>query len=292
MTEPIVGTTRRQRGNRPSGRPGSRPGGRSTCPRRARHAGARMVAILLGTVVLLAGCGGNLPNLPSLTGTASSGTGSTTGSSSASTTGATGSSTSTDTSTTSSAPTETSTTSAETSTTSTQTQESSPSEQKSAPSTGTSTGGDSTGGVSPWIWVLLAAVVVGLVLALVLIRRSRRRRREWEQRLGAAASDVEWFSRALIPQLGQEPTAAHAAGGWRMAAPRVYHIEETLAALVPSAPDDLTAARARRLRDAVHVARQRLDQVGRPGGPQTAGPELAAASAELEAALTPPRRLD
>ena len=78
------------------------------------------------------------------------------------------------------------------------------------------------------------------------------------------------------------------AGAWAVAAPRVTAAEDALTVLEPTAPDDAGQERARALRDASRVARQRMEQLVAPGLHDTWALDLDAIMADLAAALGPP----
>ena len=128
-------------------------------------------------------------------------------------------------------------------------------------------------------------MLLALAVAIPLLMRARGRKAAWTENLTAATAEVVWFARVLIPQLQQEPSAERVAGGWRVSSARVVAAEDTFTSLETTAPDVTEAARARTLRDAVRSSRARLDAMVQPVAAGAVSTELAAAVAELEAAL-------
>jgi hypothetical protein len=139
-----------------------------------------------------------------------------------------------------------------------------------------------------WLWWLLGGLAVALCVAVPLLVRSRRRR-AWNAELAAAAEEVSWFSRVLVPELRQGESSEHVRGGWTVAEDRVAAVEDRLTLLEASAPDDAGRTRARTLRDAVRSARNRIRDLGAadPVAPSREWDQVAAA---LEAALAGPVR--
>lgn len=109
-------------------------------------------------------------------------------------------------------------------------------------------------------WALAGLALLAGVLALVLVPRARRRS-AWEADLSAAHGEAAWFARELLPQLQRAMTPAEVAGGWRVAAGRVSSVEDLLAGLSSSAPDEGGRARAGALRDAVRRAHRDVDEL-------------------------------
>lgn len=136
-----------------------------------------------------------------------------------------------------------------------------------------------------WVWWLLgAAALAAAVIGALAVRRSGRKR-EWTEKFTAAKGEAGWFSRELIPQLGQAPTAQQIAGGWRMAADRVVALEDGLSTLEATARDDLSRSKARTMRDAVRTSRTRLAALDTTGDTASAQNLLFTAAADVEAAL-------
>ena len=130
--------------------------------------------------------------------------------------------------------------------------------------------------------MLAAALAVGTWL---LVRA--RRRRSWLTRLQSTRAEVEWFARELIPQLRASGSVDRLAGGWQVAVPRVAASEDQLTVLESSARTPEDAARARRLRDAVRSAREKLEALSGPGGHDEWALDLDDVAALLTAALGP-----
>jgi hypothetical protein len=149
----------------------------------------------------------------------------------------------------------------------------------------TATGGS---GVQSWVWWLIAALVLAAAVAIPLIVRSRRRA-AWRTELAQCEGEVAWFSRELLPQLQQAPTAEMAAGGWAVQARRVTEVEDRLTTLRSSAPDETGRNRAKGLRDAVRGSRVRIESLLAPGvAPELVRTGLAGVQTALETSLNPP----
>ena len=148
-------------------------------------------------------------------------------------------------------------------------------------------------GVPSWVWWLLALLVVGAAVGIPLVVRARRRG-AWRQELASAESELTWFARVLLPELRQVGSLEQLAGGWAVGKTRVAAAEDRLTALESTAPDAPGRERARSLRDAVRLARGRLQQLTGPGPHDTWALDLDAIIADLEVVLggapaTPPR---
>jgi hypothetical protein len=78
------------------------------------------------------------------------------------------------------------------------------------------------------------------------------------------------------------------AGGWAVGAPRVAAAEDRLTVLESSATDEVDRSRARDLRNASRVARQRMDRLVAPGPRDTWARDLDTVVLDLETALGPP----
>jgi hypothetical protein len=135
------------------------------------------------------------------------------------------------------------------------------------------------------VWWLIGAVVLAFAAIAALALRKRGRKREWAEKFTAANGEAAWFSRELMPKLGQAPTAQQVAGGWRMAADRVVALEDGLSTLEATAVDDLSRNQARTLRDAVRTSRTRLGALDTAGDTATAQNLLWSAAADVEQAL-------
>jgi len=137
--------------------------------------------------------------------------------------------------------------------------------------------------------LLLGAALIAVAVAVPLLLAARRRRNSWDTQLIAAAGEIVWFSRQLIPQLQQDGTRDQVAGAWQVTRDRVSKLEDTLTGLQSTAPNEQEAARARDLRDAVRDARTRIDAAAETTGPPVditmTRYELGAARATLETAL-------
>jgi hypothetical protein len=138
------------------------------------------------------------------------------------------------------------------------------------------------------VWWLLAAVLLGAAAAIPLLVRARRRK-AWRLRLADAESGVRWFAADLLPGLRQVGSRDEVAGGWAVGSPRVADAEDRLTVLESTAPDDAGRERARSLRDATRLARERMEQLVAPGPHDTWALDLDAIMADLDAALGPAR---
>lgn len=164
------------------------------------------------------------------------------------------------------------------------------SESVAPPSAGTDESGEQSAqgsaddDVPPWVWWLLAALVLASAVAIPLIVRARRRN-AWQRDLGGVEAELAWFARVLLPELRQVGSREQVAGGWAVGEPRVAAAEDRLTALEPTAPDDAGRRRALSLRDASRQARARMAQLTGPGPNNTWALDLDAIIADLEAAL-------
>ena len=143
----------------------------------------------------------------------------------------------------------------------------------------------STTSTPAWLWWLIGAVVLAVAVTGAVLLHRRGRRRAWAEQLGAAAAEVTWFARELIPQLGRSPSAQQMLGGWQISASRVIALEDRLTRLEAEAVDDTSRGQARALRDAVRGARTHLDALTTAWDMSAAMNHLRAAAAELEATL-------
>ena len=141
----------------------------------------------------------------------------------------------------------------------------------------------SEGDSSPWLPILLLALVVGSVVGLVLLARRRSARREWAASLAGARGESEELAHNLAPSLLAESRESRR-GGWAVARPRVADLEERLAALARSAPDVAGSTVASDLAGAVGDVRRSLDE-------EVRAPDEASAAA-LRAAQDAAQRLE
>ena len=162
-----------------------------------------------------------------------------------------------------------------------------------APSPLESQPADADNGLPSWVWWLLAAGVLLSALGIPLLVRARRRR-AWTDRFVAAEAEAAWFARQLVPELRKATgSAERLAGAWQVGgAERVGALEDELTALIETAPEDRSQARALTLRDAVRTGRQRVDAltISTPITVNYAAGELEAVTELVESALasTPP----
>jgi hypothetical protein len=143
----------------------------------------------------------------------------------------------------------------------------------------------STTSTPAWLWWLIGAVVLAIAVTVAVLLRRRGRRRAWAEQLSAAAAELTWFSRELIPQLGQAASVQQMLGGWQISAGRVIALEDRLTALEAEAVDESRRSQARALRGAVRGARTHLDALSTAWDMSAAVNHLQAAAAELEATL-------
>ena len=142
-------------------------------------------------------------------------------------------------------------------------------------------------GVPPWVWWLLAAlVVVGGAVGALLAARARRRRR-WRQDFDSARAEVAWLAREHVPQLRDSGSLERVAGGWQVGLPRVTALEDRLTVLESSTTNQVDAAAARGLRDAVRTAHTRVDSLTAGEPRATWALDLDEVIATLESALSP-----
>jgi len=71
-------------------------------------------------------------------------------------------------------------------------------------------------------------------------------RRAWAEQLSDAGAELTWFSRELIPQLGQAASVQQMLGGWQISAGRVIALEDRLTALEAEAVDESRRSQAGR----------------------------------------------
>lgn len=142
-------------------------------------------------------------------------------------------------------------------------------------------------GVPPWVWWVVAALVLGSVVAVPLIVRARRRA-AWGQRLQRQEAEVEWFARDLLRELRAAGSHQEMAGGWAVSQARVTAAEDELTVLESTAPDEAGRDRARSLRGALRHARDRMQQLVAPGPHDTWALDLDTIMIELEEAVRPP----
>jgi hypothetical protein len=177
-------------------------------------------------------------------------------------------------------PTQTVTTTARQDRTTTTSAAAAPTTSAAAPAADTNT--------TPWLWWLLGALAVAIAVLIPLLLRARRRG-AWRADLEAAEGEVGWLARVLLPELRQASSLDQVAAGWAVGQGRVAALEDRLAGLEASAPDEPGRTRARTLRDAVGTVRRRLNVLITSGQVDTLQREFDAVAAELEAALATSR---
>ncbi len=145
-----------------------------------------------------------------------------------------------------------------------------------------------TGHETPvWVWWLLAAVVLAALAGVTAVVVRARRRRRWLAELGGTEDELAWFARVLLPELRRSTSLEQVVGGWKIGTPRVAAAEDRLTVLEASAPGDADQSRARTLRDAARLARQRLDALTTDLPHDTWALDLDEVVADLEVALGP-----
>ncbi len=121
-------------------------------------------------------------------------------------------------------------------------------------STATSTATSPSSGPPAWVWWLLAALLIATAVAIPLIVRARRHA-AWRRELVDAEAEIAWLARELLPQLRHEGSLPGIAGGWSVGEPRVIAVEDHLAVLESTGPDQPDRGRAGELLDAARRAR-------------------------------------
>ena len=147
---------------------------------------------------------------------------------------------------------------------------------------------DEAAGTPAWVWWLLAAIVLAAAVGTIAAVVHARRKHRWREELAATEGDVGWFARELLPDLRRSTSLDQVVGGWHVGSARVEAAEDRLTALEDSAPTDEDRTRARTLRDAVRLARQRLDSLALVAPHDSWAADLDAMVADLEVALGPP----
>jgi hypothetical protein len=138
-----------------------------------------------------------------------------------------------------------------------------------------------------WVWWLIGLGVVAIgALVIWLVSRSRKRN-AWLAELKDAEADVDWFAHTLLPGLRQTGSLEQVVGGWQVGATRVGATEDQLTVLESSAPQEEDGVRARALRDAVRLARSRMEQLTTPGPHDSWALDLDDTIAGLDTALGP-----
>jgi hypothetical protein len=149
------------------------------------------------------------------------------------------------------------------------------------------TGADDEEEAPAWLWWLIGIAAVVAVLLLVWLMTRARKRRAWLAELEQAEGEVDWFAHTLLPELRQAGSLERVAGGWLVGAVRVGAVEDRLTVLESSARRDDDRARARGLRDAVRLARGRMQLLTESGPNDSWALDLDEVIAGLEAALGP-----
>ncbi len=105
-----------------------------------------------------------------------------------------------------------------------------------------------TTAVPPWVWIVLALLVLALIALIVWLVRRSRARADWDRGMGQARRNALWVEDALVQQVIARPSTAEAAATWQAAQPRLMTLDESLYALSTNAPDPERAAQATQLR--------------------------------------------
>ncbi len=140
--------------------------------------------------------------------------------------------------------------------------------------------------VPAWVWWLLGALAVALAVGIPLLVRSRRSK-AWSADLAGAEQEVAWLARELLPSLQRTGSREQAAGGWAVSSARVLALDDRLTSLEATAPGESGRARARTLRDAVRVARGRMDRLPASATDQNASAEIGNIANELSSTVWP-----
>jgi predicted small lipoprotein YifL len=106
-------------------------------------------------------------------------------------------------------------------------------------------------GIPPWVWVVLAVLLLALVALVIWLVRRAQARRAWDDRMALARRNALWVEDALVQQVMSRGTTAEAAATWRAAQPRLMSLDEMLYSLATDAPDPDRANEAAALRSRV-----------------------------------------
>ena len=137
-----------------------------------------------------------------------------------------------------------------------------------------------------WVWWLLAALALALAVGIPLLVRSRRSK-AWKSDLAGAEQEVAWLVRDLLPSLQRTGSREQALGGWAVSSERVLALDDRLTSLEATAPADSGRERARTLRDAVRVARGRMDSLPASATDQSASVEIGNIAKDLSSTVWP-----
>ena len=140
--------------------------------------------------------------------------------------------------------------------------------------------------VPAWVWWLLAALALALAVGIPLLVRSRRSK-SWKSDLAGAEQEVAWLVRDLLPSLQRTGSREQALGGWAVSSDRVLALDDRLTSLEATAPADSGRERARTLRDAVRVARGRMDSLPASATDQSASVEIGNIAKDLSSTVWP-----
>jgi hypothetical protein len=155
---------------------------------------------------------------------------------------------------------------------------------EAAATTGAEPNAAETGGAEPWVWWLLAFLVIGLAAGAWYLQ-GRSRRQEWTRGVDAAVGDVAWLSRRVVPDLARAPSPQQRALTWASASDRAGMLADRLAGLAATAPDPEAAGRVQLVGDAVRRAQSRLDQLVMGEDQTGITDQLWSVSRELDAAV-------
>jgi hypothetical protein len=138
-----------------------------------------------------------------------------------------------------------------------------------------------------WVWWLIGLAVVAIgALVIWLVTRSKKRN-AWQADLREAEAEVDWFAHTLLTGLRSSGSLEQVVGGWHVGATRVAAVEDRLTVLESSASQDEDRIRARGLRDAVRLARGRMEELATPGPHDSWALDLDDTIANLETAFGP-----
>ncbi|MGZ4592843.1 MAG: hypothetical protein ACXV3C_03180 [Actinomycetes bacterium] len=128
--------------------------------------------------------------------------------------------------------------------------------------------GSDSNGIPAWAGLALLALAVAAI-GIALWQRGRSSRRHWAASLDSALTETQWLARDLLPSLLTTSREGRR-GGWGVARARVLALQDRLAALAASAPDEAGSGTARQLDAAVTDVRQALDAEAQSTGEERA----------------------
>lgn len=100
-------------------------------------------------------------------------------------------------------------------------------------------------GLPWWVWLILAAAVIGGAV-YVILRSSRDR--AWDRRFETVGGELSWIHDQVVPQLLASPTTGAAAQLWQTSQSRVATVESELRGLGSASVSEKRTTRANHLR--------------------------------------------